>query len=175
MATLSIFVLAFAHPASANETIILDSWWDGNYAENGCKGAAQWYKANAALIAQNGCEQVTSCSEMTPVVQACAPDPRQAVRAFENQFLSQLAASSECSEIEVSIYKGSDKTSTQEYEMSQKPHWGLQINFTPGRQKQWWQMTHSATNAYHEGESDMQSIVHDVCAIVKVNGAKILN
>jgi hypothetical protein len=59
---------------------------------------------------------------------------------------------------------------------SNKPHWNLSINFAVGNgDKQPWQLLHSVTNAYADGEDTATNLAKKLCSIVTGRGAKMLN
>ena len=86
--------LALAGAASANETVVLNNWYIRDFAKNTCEAAQGWQKENRSLIARVGCENVTSCPEMSVTVEACRIEirpPHPAARShrpiyFETQF-----------------------------------------------------------------------------------------
>ena len=169
-------VCLLVQPARSGELLVLDSWWDADYAKQSCESAERFFHDNAAIIKQFGCEAVGSCQDMTALSEACMPNSGQDITTFENNLITQLAASPDCSGIEVSVYKGpNQRQSDAASEMMQKLNWSLSINWFGGGPKQHWQLMMSDFTHYSEGENDIPSMVRNVCTIVRQKGAKISN
>lgn len=157
-------------------TIVLDRWWSIDFAKNACEQANQWHQQNAALIAQVGCEAVTSCPELMPRVEACISDPAIEVRDFETELATQLAADPNCAAVQLVIYDGHDDSEKGVSESVQGPHWQLSLDFEPGDRKQHWAMIRSPSlNALTSGTGNPKEIATAVCAVVSERGAKLLN
>ncbi len=151
---------------------MLDGWWDGDYAKNACENANRWHKENTTLVSQVGCDQVTSCRELSPIVEACTPDPVQAVRKFENELATQFAASMECASVQFVYYEGPGKGSEMSNAAAAKPNYSLSLDFQPGASRQQWKML-SPSKTFTQGEGNADEIAKKVCLIAREMGAKI--
>lgn len=156
--------------------VVLDGWWDVDYAKQWCSQANHWHQENAALVAQVGCDKVTSCPEMMTIADACTPDPIQEVRKFENDLATEFASSEECRFVQFVYFsdpKGSSKAAS---DAMQKLHYSLSLDFIPGARKQQWKMLSSPNiSAFTQGEGSPQEIAKKVCFIVKERGATLAN
>lgn len=156
-------------------TVVLDVWWSTDFAKNACQQADQWHGENAALIAQVGCDAVTSCPEMMHRVEACLSDPAFEVRGFVTELATQLAADPHCDSVKLVILNG-PTDSGKAASAVQGPHWTLQLDFEPGARKQPWSMIRSPDlSALTQGVGDPKEIAATVCAVVTERGAKLLN
>ena len=166
--------LALAGAASANETVVLNNWYIRDFAKNTCEAAQGWQKENRSLIARVGCENVTSCPEMSLTVEACSGAVLPEVAAFELVLRTEFAANSACGGIDLWVFQGPEETNSGASQAAaDHNHWGLLIDFVPGRLKQSWFMLHHANGQTAGGELDAKSIVRDVCAIVQGKGGRV--
>jgi hypothetical protein len=99
---LALFGLSHAEPV--NKFLVIDSWWSVDYAKQACSFAKRVIEGDRDLINQLGCERVTGCPELMPVVAACAVGSDQEVVTFTNRFVSEFASSPECKGIDVAVY-----------------------------------------------------------------------
>ena len=156
--------------------VVLDGWWNADYAKNRCESAKAWQRENAEFISQFGCEKVTSCPDMMPIVEACVLDPVQDVRMFEDKLATEFAANPDCSAVQFIRFTSPDEKSKAASDALQEQHWMLMLDYSPGAQKQYWSMVRSADrSAFTQGEGGPDEIVRKVCAIVSQRGATIVN
>jgi len=134
--------------ASAADTIIVEDWWNIDYAKSECNG-----KQEAAL---------------------CKENAEQEVRNFVVETTTQMVASAECAGLSVVTYAGPQPSEVAKVATT-KPYWSVSIDFNSGRHKQEWWMLHSVTLAYMKGEADPKELAKTVCAIVTARGATLLN
>ena len=158
--------------------VVVDSWWSGNYAKNGCDFTKNWMEDNKKLINQIGCESVTSCPDLMPRYSACmlAPnnDPRQIAWGFDNELLTQFAINPSCKGTTFARYGGpSEKASPETLANIQKPHWTLIVDYTVGATAQSWTLV-PAKGAPRQAEgARAANIAADVCAIVMGHGGTL--
>ena len=74
--SLMAFVIGLVATPSISQTdepraVVLDSWWSGTWAKNGCEYVKIFVKSNERLINQIGCKSVTSCPTLMPRYAAC--------------------------------------------------------------------------------------------------------
>jgi len=67
--------------------VVLDGWWNADFAKNSCVQTNHWQRENADIIARVGCAAVTACPEMMRRFEGCAGDPVQEVREFETELV----------------------------------------------------------------------------------------
>jgi hypothetical protein len=160
---ISSLLLAASVSAKAENIVIIDDWWNVDYAKNVCESAKRWMADNRKLINQVGCASVTACPETMPTFTSCSiHDPTQEVRSFENQLTTEMAANPQCAGVSIARYEGPNKPTSQAVsDASNKPNWSLSINFGAGSEKQWWQLLHSVTNAYGEGEDTAKDLARN--------------
>ncbi len=154
--------------------IVLDGWWDVDFAKGTCESAKRGLKEDAALISQIGCDRVTSCQELMRIVEACTPDPVQDVRRFENELATQFAGSTECNSVQFVYFDGPGKSSKTASDAMGKPNYNLSLNYQPGASRQEWEML-SPNMAFTQGEGNAEEIAKKVCFIAREMGAKITN
>lgn len=156
--------------------IVLDGWWNADYSKNICVRANAWHEESATLISRVGCDKVTSCLEMMPIVEACVLDPVQDVRKFEDKLATEFAANPECSSVQFVHFKSSDDKNKAASDAFQKQHWFLGLDYRPGAGKQQWWMERSPDHSAHtQGEGNPNEIARKVCTIVNQRGATIAN
>ncbi len=141
---LSIVLIGCSSP---RPTVVLDSWWDVDYAKQSCNG-------------QNPCQS----------------DPIQAVHEFETELTTQFAAQAACANVQFIRFNGPNEASKTAIDTTQKPYWSLSLNFIPGIAKQKWHMVKSSDRAaILQGKGTPTEIAKEVCVIVNGQGAKVLN
>jgi hypothetical protein len=183
LTALAVMTLTACYDSSPT-TIVIDHWWNADYAKGACETSKKWLAENRSLINQIGCDTVTSCSEMMPQATACTvtTDPEIDVRLFENELTSHFSINPACRGVQVIRYEGPKKTSAKTeaalanvYRGSR--YWSLAIDFVPGKDKQSWGITRGEDLvAITPGpEGNAMEIARDVCTIVSGRGAKILN
>jgi hypothetical protein len=109
MKRIAIFMIVFlllCGCSKSSHTVVLDSWWNTDYARNTCESVDTWYKQNLALISQVGCSSVTSCQEQMPAVEACRLNPTGGVAEFENAVATAFASDPACHGINVVKFSG---------------------------------------------------------------------
>lgn len=133
--------------SSPRQTVVLDSWWDVDYAKQSCNG-------------QNPCQS----------------DPVQAVHEFEIELTTQFAAQAACVNVQFIRFSGPKEENKSANDATPKSYWSLSLNFIPGSTKQTWQMVQSPIKtAVLQGDGTPAEIAKEVCAIVNGKGAKVVN
>ena len=170
--TILQIIAAFGANAAPQPTVVIDGWWNADYAKEVCRGVDVWAKQNKELIKRVGCENVNSCPEMTAQVEACVGDPVSEVRNFERELTTQLAINTDC--VGVRIVNFSDPAHTRkpvQDALNDKQHWGFMLDYTPGAKTQSWSMVgpHTVLN----GEGTSNEIAARVCKIANQRGAKV--
>jgi hypothetical protein len=155
--------------------VVLNGWWNVDYAKNGCESANKWHQENAALISQVGCDQVASCRELMPIVEACALGVVEDVRRFENDLTTEFAANAECRSVQFVYFSGPDNTNKMVSDAMKKQHYLLMLYYKPGARKQQWSMKRSDQSDLTQGEGNPEEIAKKVCSIAKEQGAKLAN
>jgi hypothetical protein len=170
----SLFLLAVLTGCdNPGPVVVMDDWWNVDYMKGACAAADKWHQEHAELIAQAGCDSVTACPQMMPLVEGCTPDPIINLSAFETDLEAQFAANPQCKGVQFVRFSGPDNTDTNASDAMQREHWALSLNYDPGAGKQAWAMNHDA--AVTSGTGDPKEIVESVCSIVTERGAKLLN
>ena len=154
-------------------SILIDGWWDLDYAKNVCEHAHKWQKENGALILQFGCANVGSCDEMSPIVDACAVDPTDEVREFETQISTEVAANRTCAGLAIATYRGPGHEDDAAGRTSTGDHRSLMLDFKPGSRKQHWTLNHQGLLL--EGDGTAEEVGRKICAIASGQGGKVLN
>ena len=177
-AILVAVIVAWASSAAAQQTIVLDSWWNVDYAKEACRSALSFFQQERTLIAQIGCEAVTACPEVMPAVMACqmafpAGDPTAEVRDFEDRVLSHMASDPRCKGIEIGRYSGPNSSNAAQNKVALESHWTLFLNFNPGATSQSWEILRQKPDTYMKGEDNPQDTARRVCVIVNGHGATV--
>jgi hypothetical protein len=173
---LSASVIGCSKPAPP--TVVLDGWWNKDYAKATCDQAKNWHQENAKFVAQYGCEAIAGCDALTPILNACALDPTMELRSFENSITTEFAANSRCNGIRLAYFSGSGSHGNNKAlsEAFSGDYWQLMLDYKPGEQKQPWSMVRSGNaSAYVEGSGDAHAIAARACDIIMQRGASIAN
>jgi hypothetical protein len=142
-----LLTIAIVGCSKSSPVIVLDSWWNIDYAKQWCNGRSP-----------------------------CFPDPVQGVRDFETELATQFAAQAACKSVRFVRFNGPEKADKAAVDAIAKDHWNLSINFTPDQSKQQWQMLGSTNSAaLMQGSGAPGEIAKNVCAIVNGHGAAIAN
>jgi hypothetical protein len=173
--------LGFSPTNSHNRSrpvVVIDSWWSGDFAKNGCESIERWWENNKKLINQIGCESVTSCPEAMPRYTACTlalNGPKGEAWAFENELLTQFAINPSCKGARFARYSGpSENTSAETRAIIQESHWTLIIDYNVGATTQAWSLQ-DQKGAPHQAEgATATKVAADVCAIVMGQGGTLL-
>jgi len=141
-----------ASSMAADAIVILDSWWNVDYARSACT----WMLA----------------------IQACkGRDPVSEVRDFEDRTLTHLAANPQCKGVHVVRYAGPGTESTTFVTLMKSSGWParwiLFFDFRPGDSLQPWQLLRLEPDAFMKGVGDPSQVTRQVCAIVGGSGAKV--
>ena len=162
-----------SHPTP---TVVLDGWWNTDYAKGECQSAKAWQHQNAALISQVGCRRVASCTEMVPVVDACQFDNAGGVSDFQNKLATAFASNPACANVKFVVFAGPGHASKAANAAMKGRHWHLQFSFIPGAKMQSWSLTRlgqSSTSA--EGNGSIEQVAGKVCVIASGAGAQVAN
>lgn len=155
--------------------VVLDGWWNVDYAKNACQSAKAWYQENVKYITQLGCERITSCQEIMPTVEACGIDPSQDVRSFEDILAAEFASNSDCNSVQFVHFKSPNEVNKATSEAMKKKYWSLMLDYRPGSKNQHWSLVRLEPSAFTQGEGGPKEIAKKVCSIVKEQGATISN
>jgi hypothetical protein len=142
----AVFVAVAGCSERSAPPVVLDGWWNTDYAKEACHTLAP---------AMGG--------------EACLGD----LRRFERELQAQVAADPTCHTVQLFAYEG-PATSKPAVEAAAGPHWNLSLNYVPGAMKQRWAMLGpSKSGAVLEGEGSAPEIAKAVCGIVKHRGGSI--
>jgi hypothetical protein len=133
-------------------TVVLDDWWNVDYAKQ-------------------------SCNDSTPANRtACEAGAVMEVREFERLLATEFASNSACQSVRLVQYEGPTDTRPEAVEaVSAKPSF-LMLDYIPGTKQQRWTMaTRAEHSAATEGSGDAREIAATVCVIVRQRGAEIVN
>lgn len=157
-------------------TVVLDGWWNTDYARGECQSAKTWQHQNLVLVSQVGCSRVTSCTEMMSVVDACQSDNSGGVGDFQNNLATEFASNPACASVKFVVFAGPEHASKAASVAMKSRHWHLQFNFIPGAKTQSWSLTRlgqSSTTA--QGNGSLEQVANKVCAIASGVGAQVAN
>jgi hypothetical protein len=160
------------------QTVVLDSWWSGDYAKGGCEQADKWMKENRKLINQFGCEAVTACTDVMPRYTACTialGGPTATARRFEDELLTQFAINANCKGVVFARYYGpNEKISAAAHTAMDEPHWTLILDYIVGGDAQPWSLQPPKGGLLHQAEGATPAkIAADVCAVVMGHGGTV--
>ena len=128
--------------------VVLDSWWDLDYAKSAC-------------------QHNQNCS-----------DPENEVRSFETDLLTQFSAQASCHDVHISTFAdpNADSNVAASQSLAKGQSWTLSLNYNPGDGSQDWIMVLGPKNqTIRKGHGTAAEIAHDVCAVTKSAGAAIEN
>jgi hypothetical protein len=156
--------------------VVLQGWRNADHAQQVCQRARTWHQQNRNRIAEIGCEAVTACPEMTPLIARCEQNPSSDLRAFEDELLAKAAADPKCRGVR--LLKLNDRNAPDPVVLaaSKKPHWQLSLDYQPGDPRQRWSMTDHVSRAnFPRGAGNPGEIAAAICKIMSERGAKLLN
>lgn len=158
-------------------TVVMDGWWNSDYAKSACTSAASWYKQNSNLIAQAGCNAVTSCKEQMSIIDACRFDPSGGVVAFQRAIATEVASNPSCHSINFVQFSNPRHTSgAVKSAFKGNPSW-LQLSFVPGASTQGWSLLRhdKSGGTFAEGKGTAKDIASKVCAVAGRAGGTVAN
>jgi hypothetical protein len=146
--------MACACTQRAVPTIVINHWWNLDYAKSLC-----------ALVLSHGGDD--------PGLKACQERQAGDVHEFELELSTQLASREDCSGIRVLGLSEKDVTDNRLARFP-KDYWDLSLNYSRREsQRQQWLLLSPHSNAAHKGEDDSRGIASVICAIVKGRGASV--
>jgi len=160
--------------AKTSRVVILDSWWDVDYAKNVCRQSKNYFEQSRADIKQFGCDQVSGCSESSKIRDACLLDDSGGIRDFETILATNFATNPQCKGVEFIKANGPGQNSKAQSVALQGDNWSLSIDYIPGQEKQSWALLGPAHQLL-KGEAISEAIAKNVCVIANGSGAKITN
>jgi hypothetical protein len=149
-------------------SIRFESWWNEDHAKSACEAATAWYNDQRSLITTLGCEGVTACTDMMPIVQACQQrGPVSDLRSFEDKLVMHLSADPRCKGIRPSRYTvpSSDAISMDETAKRARD-WTLILEYLPGVEKQSWELNRNSPKTYVKASGSPREIAADICAAI---------
>ncbi len=154
--------------------IVVDGWWNVDFARNACKTAANELKDKADEINLFGCKESTNCPANRAVIEACQPDPGKDVAQFQTAMMNALKSDPRCNGIRI-LYYDHPKTVNKEvvYAMDRKYN-ALLLNFVPGREKQSWSLNPQESWPIAKGEDDPIAIAQKACMAIRMKAAPIV-
>ena len=162
--------------SSKAPTVVMDGWWNADYAKSSCTSAAAWYKQNSNLIAQVGCNAVTSRKEQMPIIDACRFDPSGGVVAFQRAITTEVASNPACHGISFVQFSNPRHTSSAVKSAFKGNPWWLQLSFVPGAGTQSWSLLrHDKSSTFAEGNGTAKDIASKVCAVAGKAGGNVAN
>lgn len=142
----------FALPTIAHANpppVILDSWWDVDYANISCRNM-----------------HIPECN-----------DPVREVKTFESQLITQFAGRQICRGIRIEVFKNPTRNPNAgaSADMAKgKIWWALSLDFVPGEKSQDWKMSLGPEDTViRQGHGTPSEIAENICVIVKNQGAEI--
>ena len=180
--SLMAFVIGLAATPSISQTdepraVVLDSWWSGTWAKNGCEYVKIFVKSNERLINQIGCKSVTSCPTLMPRYAACLAaainGPDALAHDFEDELMIQFGINPKCKSATFARYYGPETAPSAALSAAMEmPHWTLTIEFNIGSSAQQWSL-HYLSGPLLTGEgATLAKIASDVCTIVMGHGGR---
>lgn len=154
--------------------VLIDNWWNVDYAKDVCRSAKNWSKENAALISQVGCDSVTSCKEMTKMFDACVTDESGGVGNYTGRLVTEMAAAPECNGVQIVEMASPDGKDNAVNAASGAEHWTLMFDFVPGADIQAWSLVQKG-HVLNGSDRSITQIAKKVCTIAKANGGKAIN
>jgi hypothetical protein len=129
-------------------TVVVDSWWSGDYAKLGCEQAKDFMRDNRTSINQFGCDAVTACPEVMPRYTACivGGDPAATARNFEDELMTQFSINPSCKGAAFARYYGPySKVSASTPAAGDARSWSLIIDYVVGGPTQYWRCRTTTT------------------------------
>lgn len=147
----AVFMNAAALRAEEPAAIVLDSWWNVDYAKQNCRWPGT----------------------ITPP-EACERNMVTGVRDFEDRLATYMATDPQCKGVRLVRYGGPSSDNANEVLSQKSGFWSLSLNYQPGAIRQAWAMIKEMQpSTYTKGEGDPKEIAGNVCAIATGRGAKL--
>lgn len=162
-------------PSKPPPIVVLNGWWNIDYAKTACERANKWHQETAELIQKIGCANVTSCQELMPIIEACANGVVEEVRNFETNLATEFAVNTGCLSVQFVYFSGPDNKSKEVSDAMGKEHYLLMFDYKPGASKQHWTLQSSDNSSFTQGEGNPEEIAKKICFIVREQGAKLTN
>jgi hypothetical protein len=157
------FALSSRVLAQATPVIVLDDWWDVDYAKNACDLLHKGFGPSDEIYNP----------ALKPQFEACRVDPAGGLNTFESDLAAQIAASPLCNGVQFARFEGPGSKDRTGAEAMQKDYWGMSLNYQPGDSKQEWAMNHGSVVT--SGKGDPKEIAESVCSIASGRGGRLLN
>ena len=147
---LGIFALLSCGCTKREPIVVIDDWWNVDFAKNGC-----------ARRAGSG--------------DPCIGDPVVEVRDFEAQLRTFFASDPLCHGVALADYGGPKQVASEAASQADtsKADWQLMFDFNVGESSQSWTMVHQAQTS--SGKGYPKEVVHTVCAVVRQTGGSLAN
>jgi hypothetical protein len=142
--------------AKTSRVVILDSWWDVDYAKNVCRQSKNYTEENQKTI------------------DACLLDDSGGIRDFETILATNFATNPQCKGVEFIKANAPGQNTKAQSDALQGDNWSLSIDYIPGQEKQSWAVLGPAHQLL-KGEAISEAIAKNVCVIANGSGAKITN
>jgi len=135
---------------AAEEVLLFDSWWSGDYAKNAC---------NLAKIETSDCKAKEECAESLSIVSTCNLElPKNQAKRFEYEIISDMESNKDCRNIRIS----NDINNYQ---------WMLMIDFIPSKSTQSGDLKHPKSYNMSQVSGTASEIASKICIIVNGMGA----
>jgi hypothetical protein len=129
----------------ASKVVVIDEWWNADYAKSACRAAKEPELCASALVAD--------------------------VREYEDAIMTELASSAECKGVRVVRFDGPAGTSADTKEAMLGQFWSLTLDITERAPSQHWGLVQTGSANVFGGAATPAQIASKVCAIVNGRGA----
>jgi hypothetical protein len=149
MIGLLLMLISAQAPAADKQTVVIDRWWNVDYAKEGCK--------MRYLVTGKPEAESVKIRENTSAVAA--------VIDFEDRLFTQFAALDSCQD--VTVLRMSDSGTS---EAVKHPYWQLMLDqFNPNENPDWTIV--NGFKSVFKGKGSAEKVARDICHILKNNHA----
>lgn len=134
---------ALAHPQRIT-TIVIDTWWDHDYAKENCNGADQ-----------------RRIYDLPADKKSCNSTMINTVENFERKIMKNFTASTVCKGLNIYTLRNMPKGMGELW-------YNLSVNYTPHFSKQSWQIVQNGKTKLYDNDGTAKEIAKDVCSFAKM-------
>jgi hypothetical protein len=142
MIAAGILLAACARP---QPTVVIDDWWNVDYAKNSCRAAANPDQCAIAIVAE--------------------------VRSLEDAIATELASNADCKGVRLARFEGPNGTPPATIDAMKANYWSLTLDVTTAAPSQHWGLIQRDNAHVFGGVDTPAQIASKVCAIANGRGA----
>jgi hypothetical protein len=151
--------------------IVLDSWWNADFAKQGCRSVGAALENTCGFGGDSG-----ACADVQRRKEACilSENDTGGVYDFQASLKSSFAQAPECRGIDLVEFDGTRDVNHAASKAVMGSHWTLMLDFDPGAPSQSWSVVGPKSETV-TGEGNVDEIARKACAVVNGRGAHLVS